>query len=190
MTCQNSLELRTTVFHMRLPGKSILMVIAPQDYCERQLDARHIFEREGANVTVASVRTGRVRSLQGGLSNVTKAFKWLDARDYDALLVIGGIGAEIHLWPDRCLQTLIEGASTAKKIVGAICSAPVVLARAGVLAGRRATVGNHAEAREELRLAHAELDSTSVVRAEHVITAANEGATQAWADEVIRALTV
>lgn len=174
---------------MRLPGKSILMVIAPQDYCARQLDvSRGIFEREGANVTVASVRSGKVRSLQGSLAMVRETLSRLDPRDFDALLVLGGPGAEIHLWPNRCLQALLGGASTARKVIGAICSAPVVLARAGILADREATVNNRPEAREELRLARAKLETHQVVRAEHVITAGDGEDADVWADEVVRAL--
>lgn len=165
------------------------MVIAPQDYCARQLDvSRGIFEREGANVTVASVRTGRVRSLQGGLATVRETLARLDPRDFDALLVVGGPGAEVHLWQNRCLQALLDGANAARKVVGAIGRASVVLARAGVLAGRQASVNNRAEAREELRAANATLETKQVVRAEHVITAVDVESADEWADEVVRAL--
>ncbi len=165
------------------------MVIAPQDYCARQLDvSRGIFEREGANVTVASVRTGRVRSLQGSLSTVRQTLSWLDPRDFDALLVVGGPGAEVHLWQDHCLQALLDGASAARKVVGAIGRASVVLARAGILAGRQASLNNRPEAREELRAANAKLEAQHVVRAEHIITATDVNSADIWADEVVRAL--
>jgi protease I len=174
---------------VRLPGKNILMVIAPQDYCERQLHvSRYLFELHGASVTVASVRTGRVHSLQGGSSTVRQSLPSINAGDYDALLVVGGPGAEVHLWPDRCLQALLDGANAAKKVVGAICLAPVVLARAGILAGRKATVSMRAEARAEMRAANVTIDPRRVVRAEHVVTATDEAATLDWAYEVMRAL--
>jgi protease I len=176
---------------MRLPGKNIVLVIAPQDFCGRQLDVcRGFFESEGARVTVASVRTGTVRSMQGDLSTVKLALGALNEQDFDALLVVGGPGAEVHLWPDRQLQALALGASAAKKIVGGICLGPVVLARAGILSGRQATVSDRPEARDELRQANATLEAQGVVRAEHVITANDVDSTHAWADEVARALAL
>lgn len=176
---------------MLLPGKRILMVIAPQDFCERQLGvARTMFETEGASVTLASVRTGRVRSMQGSTATATQAFSWLDPRDYDALLLVGGVGAEVHLWSDPRLQTIVSAASTARKVIGALCSASVVLARAGLLAGRRAASCAFAEARDELRMARAHIEHARVIRAENVITGADEEATSDWAHEVIRALAV
>ena len=147
-----------------------------------------MFEAEGAQVTVASSRTGRVRSMQGTTSTAQKALAWLDPKDYDALLLLGGVGAEVHLWSDPRLQTLVSAASTARKVVGSLCSASVVLARAGLLAGQKAAACALAEAREELRMARALVEPAKVIRVENVITGADEHATRDWADEIIRAL--
>lgn len=62
-----------------------------------------------------------------------------DAADYKAVVLIGGPGAAA-LFDDVDLQRLVRTAAADGKVVAAICLAPVVLARAGVLEGRQGTV--------------------------------------------------
>jgi deglycase len=63
----------------------------------------------------------------------------VEPADVDAVVVVGGGGARL-LFDDAALQELLRTAHDQGKVVAAICLAPVVLARAGLLAGRRATV--------------------------------------------------
>lgn len=54
-------------------------------------------------------------------------------------MFVGGDGSKLLRRGDDALR-LARHAASADKVLGAICLAPVILANAGVLAGRRATV--------------------------------------------------
>jgi len=60
-------------------------------------------------------------------------------REYDALVLPGGLPGSDHLNDDSRIITLVRTMVEAGRWVAAICAAPRVLAKAGVLEGRRAT---------------------------------------------------
>lgn len=69
------------------------------------------------------------------------ALRDIDVTQYDRIAFIGGPGAKAY---DADLDALriAREAFAAKKPLGAICIAPRILASAGVLEGKRATVWN------------------------------------------------
>jgi protease I len=62
-----------------------------------------------------------------------------DAADYAGVVLIGGPGTT-SLFDDADLHALVRETAEQGKLVSAICLAPVILARAGVLEGKQATV--------------------------------------------------
>jgi protease I len=88
-----------------------------------------------------------------------------------ALVVIGGDGAPDYLWGDQPLERLVRAVHAGGRVVAAICLGCPVLARAGVLAGRRATTYPSARALIELRRGGASYRSDRVVADGPVITA-------------------
>jgi protease I len=63
----------------------------------------------------------------------------VQARDYDAVIFIGGSGAAQYV-DDPVAHKLAYDAVKERKVVGAICMAPLILAKAGLLKGKKATV--------------------------------------------------
>jgi protease I len=63
----------------------------------------------------------------------------VDAADFDAVVFIGGQGASEYWNSDQAHQ-IAQEAVQAGKVVAAICLAPVTLAKAGLLKGKKATV--------------------------------------------------
>ena len=61
------------------------------------------------------------------------------AEDYDAIIFVGGKGATCY-WDDPLAHKIIHNTVQLNKIIAAICIAPVTLANAGVLRGKKATV--------------------------------------------------
>lgn len=90
---------------------------------------------------------------------------------YRALAVAGGAGAPVHLWDSEPLRALARAVHDAGKPVGAICLAPPVLARAGLLSGRRATAYPTRRAILELKRGGATYVEESVVLDGMVVTA-------------------
>ena len=68
-----------------------------------------------------------------------RAFDETAFADYDALLLPGGQPGTNNLAADARVLTLLREFHAAGKLTAAICAAPTVLAKAGLLDGRRAT---------------------------------------------------
>jgi protease I len=118
---------------------SILIVIAPEKYKEEEFfDLKDELGKASIKVTVAN-STGRPSiSKYGKIVKVQKCLKDVDVKDYDGIVFVGGSGASIY-FDDEIVLDLTRKFFEAGKIVGAICIAPTILAKAGVLKGKRAT---------------------------------------------------
>jgi len=128
-----------------LSGKKILMVIAPGKFKDDEYSKpRKIFEDEGATVTVASTSTSEAKGVGGTKVTPDKALKDVVAKDYDAVVFVGGPGAKT-LFDDSDAHKVAKDAKKEGKVLAAICIAPGILAKAGVLDGKKATIW-HAKA--------------------------------------------
>jgi protease I len=75
------------------------------------------------------------------------------------------------------------------KVVAAICLAPAVLARAGILKGKKATYYESPASFREMKIGGAVLTNAPVVKDGRIITANGPTASQAFADAIVKALT-
>ncbi len=165
----------------RLSGRRILMVIAPENFRDEEMDEpREILEREGADVTIACPRAGEARGMLGTRILPQTTLAEVSSRDYDAIVVVGGSGAPRHLWRDEGLLSIVREAHGDGKLVGAICLSGAVLARAGVLADTEATVYRSPEALEELKRGGARYVARAVVSSGNVVTASGPEAAAAF----------
>lgn len=121
-------------------AKKVLMVIAPENFRDEEyLEPRRILENKGCVVTVASTTTKPARGMLGMTVTPDTTIDRVRAGDYDAVLFVGGNGAEV-LFGDRRAHLLAREAAAGSGTLGAICVSPTILANAGVLRGKRATV--------------------------------------------------
>ena len=82
---------------------------------------------------------GKSADITGSHGIVIKADKLLEeitVKDYDAVVLPGGLPGATNLRDDEKVISLVKEMNKAGKIVAAICAAPIVLERAGVLEGR------------------------------------------------------
>lgn len=120
--------------------KPALIVIAPQGYQDRELEGvRDALELAGVETVIGSTEIGVCKGKFGGEEQADVALRNVNILAYDLLVFIGGPGAAQLVFDDHALNLAKEWAKT-KKPLGAICIAPTILAAAGVLRGRRATV--------------------------------------------------
>lgn len=135
-----------------LTGVRVLVVVAPEDYRDEELlEPKRILEEVGATVDVASTKKGKAKGMKGGSVQATVALAEVDAKAYDAVLVVGGNGSAKFLWDDSSLRRILKIVAGQGKTVGAICLSGAVLAFAGLLNGRRATVWDDPKAIQALK---------------------------------------
>ena len=139
-----------------LDGKKVIMAIPPTQFREEEFfEPKRILEEEGAAVTAASTAARPCRGMRGDTVEAQAAVADLKAEDYDALVICGGASVPRFFWSDKKLQELAAAMSGHGKIVGAISLSTVVLARAKLLTGRKATVYFLPQAIDELKTAGA-----------------------------------
>ncbi|MBN1916799.1 MAG: DJ-1/PfpI family protein [Verrucomicrobia bacterium] len=129
------------------PRTFILVVIAFERFRDEEyLVPREVFEAAGCAVTTCSTRLGTATGKLGAKVEVDVVLGEVSAAGYDAVVFVGGPGSKT-LWDDAAAQGLARELSDAGRLVCAICSAPIILARAGLLDGRSATCfeGDRAE---------------------------------------------
>jgi protease I len=88
-----------------LTDKTILMVVAPLNFRDEELFVpKEFFEKKGINVVVASGDSGVATGMLGGSINVDIRVSDAVARDYDAVVFVGGSGVDSRLcdlsWSD------------------------------------------------------------------------------------------
>ena len=121
-------------------SKKILMIIAFRDFRDEEYFLpKEIFEKEGFIVKTASTKKGTALGADGGEIEVDFSLDEVDISQFDAVLFVGGPGALKYLDNEKSYQIAKETLNQ-EKILGAICIAPVILAKAKVLEGKKATV--------------------------------------------------
>jgi deglycase len=172
----------------RVPSQ-VLYVVAPERFRDEELlEPRRLLEQYGAGVTVVSTRAGTAVGMLGARIAVHATIRQADALRFDALVVAGGAGAPAHLWNDAPLLALVKRFHLAGKPVAAICLSGAVLARAGVLRDRRATVFPTARAILELRRGGAAYTPEPVVVDGTVLTASGPEAAGAFGAALLQLL--
>jgi protease I len=131
-------------------------------------------------VTVASTRPGVAVGTLGARVSVDCTVRRARAAAYDAVAIAGGAGSPAHLWDSEPLRALVRSVHAAGRVIGAICLSPPVLARAGLLAGRRATTFPTDRAILELRRGGATYVAQAVVLDGTVVTASGPEAAAAF----------
>ncbi|MDD2703282.1 MAG: DJ-1/PfpI family protein [Candidatus Omnitrophica bacterium] len=121
-------------------GKKAVMLIAQDGFQDDELfRPKEVLEKNGIAVTVASSSLTEAKGMNGGKFMPQVLLGDVQTGDFDAVVFIGGSGAAPSLDNPQA-HKLPRDAAAQGKIVGAICIAPRILANAGVLKGRRATV--------------------------------------------------
>lgn len=112
------------------------------DGCE-ELEAVTIIDvlrRAEIEVVIAGLKEGPVRASRGVTLVPDTTLDAARARgDFDAVVLPGGMGGTHALAADARVAALLKELAAAGKTVAALCAAPLVLAKAGLLTGRRFT---------------------------------------------------
>ena len=118
----------------------VLLIIAPERFRDEELfDTQAELHNAGHQTVIASTRLGRCHGSRGGYIEAELTLDQVRSADYAGVVFVGGGGSTLLFDNSRAWQ-IAQEAAQAGQVLAAICLAPVILANAGVLAGRNATV--------------------------------------------------
>jgi protease I len=124
-------------------------------------------------------------------AKVTPDLLLADAKssDYQGVVVVGGMGSPEYLWNDSKLHEIVREQSKENKVVASICLSGAVLANAGVLKGKKATVWPMDESLKALSDGGAQYQEQPVVQDGKLITANGPEAAQKFGETIIAELS-
>ena len=152
-----------------LSGKKVAIIIAFRDFRDEEFTQPFIhLTQAGATITVASSRRGTAEGMLGKEVKVEHLVSELAASNFDAVVFVGGSGAQEY-FNNTPAHHLVREALQQGKVVGAICMAPGILAHAGVVTGKQVT--GFSSILPDLRKAGAKVNPVPVVSDGKLVTA-------------------
>lgn len=166
--------------------KTVVLVIAEKIFRDEEYQVpRDILTKAGIKVITASTTTGEATGKLGLKVRPDILLSQIDIDGLDALIFIGGGGAEQY-FNNPLAHTLAGEAAQKGKVFGAICIAPVILANAGLLKGKKATV--FPSGAEALKKGGAVYTGENVVVDGKLITGRGPEAAKSFAEELVKML--
>ena len=123
-----------------MTAKRVAVLLAPGFEEIEAVTAIDILRRAGVEVRVAGTEDNRMVAGSHGIAvGIETTLATLTAAELDAVVLPGGMPGAANLKRDARVLALVREMRQAGKLVAAICAAPIALAAAGVLAGRKVT---------------------------------------------------
>jgi deglycase len=116
----------------------VLMIIAPEGFQEVEYGIpKELLEKKGHEVLTAS-SAPQPRGHLGNILTADLTLSEVNPDEYSAIAFVGGPGASFYFDHQPALA-LAQEFYKAGKVTAAICAAPTILAKAGLLNGKNAT---------------------------------------------------
>ncbi len=144
-----------------------------------------ILRRADIDVVTASLKDGMVTGSHKIAVQPDTSLNKIDFKDYDGLVLPGGAPGFVNLGNDERVLNMAREMDREGKIVAAICAAPSVLIKAGVLQGRRATVSPSGKAAVQ---ACADFSEDRVVVDGNLVTSRSPGTALEFALKLVEVL--
>ena len=166
-------------------AKKAVMIIAFEGFRDEEYrEPKAVLEKAGIEVTTASSKLGTATGKLGMKAKVDIILDQVKISNYDAILFIGGPGCYSY-YNDSTAHKIAQEAVKEGKLLGAICAAPGILANAGVLKGKKATMftddGTLAKGGATYTGKGVEVDGK-------IITATGPSTARAWGEKIKEAL--
>jgi len=171
-----------------LTGKKVAMVIAQKGFRDEELFVpKQALLKAGAKVDVVSSTKTTCRGMLGKTAKPDIDTKTLlkKIKDYDAVVFVGGVGAK-QFFNDKTAHKIAQTAYKQGSVVAAICLAPVILANAGLLKEKKATVWHGAA--DMLKKQGANYTGNAVEKVGRIITGNGPKAAPKFAETLIAAI--
>lgn len=169
-------------------NKKVIMIIASTNFRDEEYqNPRRILEGKGIEVKVASSAMRQCSGMLGTKVIPDMLITDVKVEDYDAVIFVGGSGA-VEYWNNSTALSIAKTCTRLNKLLAAICIAPVILANAEVLRGKKATV--FSSEIEKLKNKGAHYTGKNVEIDGKIITANGPTAATKFGEAIISALGV
>jgi len=145
-----------------------------------------LLRRAGIEVVTAGLDAAPVKGSRGTVLLPDTTLDRAIEHEYDMLVLPGGQPGATHLEQNPRIIALIQKMAEDRRFTAAICAAPKVLARAGVLEGKRATA--FPGALDPVQWPRVQVENCAVVTDGKVITSRGPGTAMDFALELIGSL--
>jgi protease I len=166
-----------------------ILIVATDGFEESELfGPREILQSKGATVKLASPDLKPIQATvhddPGRTIRPDMTIADAEARDFDALILPGGVRNPDQLRTDAQTISLIRSFATSQKPIAAICHGPWLLIEADLLRGRRAT--SWPSIRTDMKNAGAKVVDEPAVTDGNIITSRNPDDVEAFTEAIIR----
>ncbi len=167
------------------------MIISFKDFRDQELFVpMEILNKAGIKTKIVSNKKGLAIGADGGDVEVDILASELNVKEFDAVIFIGGPGClknlDNEISYEIIRQTIYQG-----KILSGICVSPVILAKAGVLKGKQATVWSNPMDKSAIKILKengAIYQEKSIIVDGNIITAVGPEAAEDFAETLDRIL--
>jgi len=166
-----------------------LLIIANENYQDQEYEVtKKVLEKNKIETITAAKTAGKCRGKFGAATTAVISIDDLDVSDYDAVIFIGGPGA-VSYQQDVQAHLTAQEATTQNKVLAAICIAPTILAEAGVLEGRKATVWNNDGKQAKILIKNGAAFTNAAVTIDgKIITANGPEAAEKFGQTIVKSL--
>ena len=173
---------------------NILFIVAKQGFRDEEyFIPKEILKNAGHKIKTASnAKSGEnAVGADNGKIKIDANLNKVKSDDFDAVVFVGGPGALENL-DNKTSYRLAQDFFNKNKLTAAICVAPTILAKAGVLKGKQTTVWNSPLDKsgiETLKNNGAEFIDENVVQDGNIITANGPQAAKEFGEKILNYLS-
>jgi protease I len=157
---------------MNNPSQNSFLIFLPKkDFNEEEFTiVKNRLQKAGKKVFITSDDHFICSGSKGMKVKSDTSFYNVNVNNFSGLILIGGAGSRSY-WKNDSLHKIVRKFFDSKKTLAAICSSPVIFAKAGILENKKATC--YTEDKMELINAGIDYQDKNVVVDGNVITADN-----------------
>ncbi len=162
---------------------SILIFLPANNFSEEEYQIiNRVFTRAGKQVFISSDSNTVCSGDRGLKVKADIEFYNVNAKNFSSIVLIGGKGSKDY-WDNENLHRIVKDFKSSGKIVSAICSAPIILARAGLLSKLPATCWS--EDKYELINLGVQYQARNVVIEKNIITADGPRSAEQFTESIL-----
>ena len=143
-----------------------------------------VLRRADIKVIIAGLKEGEVKGSRGVRLLPDETLDAVKDQDFDMVILPGGQPGTDNLRNDSRVLEILKKRHDQKKLIGAICAAPLVLRDAGITPGMRITSYPSFES----ELTDGQYEQTRVVVHDHIITSRGPGTAMEFALKLVEIL--